>query len=267
MGRAVSRGRILRAVRYPAAIWKGPVPNQGGVFGAAPTVGVLHIMEGTLSGTDAWFHNPGSQVSAHFGVGKDGTIYQWVDTAYIAWHVAADNGYCIGIEHEGFTGDTLTEAQLVSTSSIMEWLQLTIPLVASTSRGWCGHGQLGVSGGNHPACPGSPILGQLPELLARAAGGPPAPKPPTKAEGNMIAATSTGNGYWCVTHDGAVYAYGDAKNVGQPFANADPKGRLQPGVVIVGIAGHGTAGYWLFASDGSVFAYGSAPFLGRPDRY
>src|SRR5271166_959556 len=93
--------------QYPNAQWRGPVPNQGGPFTAAPRLGVLHIMEGTLAGTDSWFKNPSSQVSAHFGIGKDGTVYQWVDTAFVAWHVASDNGFAIGIEHEGNAGDLL----------------------------------------------------------------------------------------------------------------------------------------------------------------
>lgn len=252
---------------YPKAQWRGPVPNQGGARSAAPRVGVVHIMEGTLSGTDAWFHNPASQVSAHFGIGKDGTVYQWVDTMAVAWHAAAANGYSVGVEHEGNTGDVLTPAQLAADADLFAWLTPNIALTESVSAGWCGHGQLGAAGGNHPDCPGAPILAQLPGILAAASGGPtPAPPPPPKGQG-MIAATSTGRGYWCVTHDGAIYAYGDAVNKGQPFGAPEGKGNLQPGVVIVGIAGHGTDGYWLYASDGSVFAYGSAPFMGRPDRY
>jgi len=103
--------------QYPNAQWRGPVPNQGGLFTAAPRLGVLHIMEGTLAGTDSWFKNPSSQVSAHFGIGKDGTVYQWVDTAFVAWHVASDNGFAIGIEHEGNAGDLLTPEQFAVTAA------------------------------------------------------------------------------------------------------------------------------------------------------
>lgn len=144
---------------------------------AAPRVGVVHIMEGTLNGTDAWFHNPTSQVSAHFGIGKDGRCFQWVDTADVAWHAAAANGYSIGVEHEGFTGESLTTAQLDTDTKLLEWLSLNIPLRESTSNGWCGHGQLGAAGGGHPACPGDPIMAQLPGLLLLAAAGP-TPLPP-----------------------------------------------------------------------------------------
>ena len=70
--------------RYSNAQWR-PVPNEtpGGM--TAYKFLVLHIMQGTLGGTDSWFHNTASRVSSHFGVGKDGTVYQWVDTAERAW--------------------------------------------------------------------------------------------------------------------------------------------------------------------------------------
>jgi N-acetyl-anhydromuramyl-L-alanine amidase AmpD len=42
-------------------------------------------MAGTLAGTDSWFANPASQVSAHFGVGLDGTIHQYVALENTAW--------------------------------------------------------------------------------------------------------------------------------------------------------------------------------------
>jgi N-acetyl-anhydromuramyl-L-alanine amidase AmpD len=41
-------------------------------------------MDGTLAGTDAWFTNPASQVSAQYGIGKNGEVHQYVkeeDTA------------------------------------------------------------------------------------------------------------------------------------------------------------------------------------------
>ena len=34
-----------------------------------PELIVLHIMDGTLSGTDSWFADPSSQVSSHYGIG------------------------------------------------------------------------------------------------------------------------------------------------------------------------------------------------------
>jgi N-acetylmuramoyl-L-alanine amidase len=50
-----------------------------------PIAIVVHTMGGTLQGTDSWFRNPTSYVSAHYGVGLDGRVHQYVDLANVAW--------------------------------------------------------------------------------------------------------------------------------------------------------------------------------------
>jgi len=45
----------------------------------------IHIMAGTLAGTDSWFANPASQVSAHYGIGKNGEVHQYVADENKAW--------------------------------------------------------------------------------------------------------------------------------------------------------------------------------------
>lgn len=63
---------------------------------------VLHTMTSWIGAADAHFHNPGAQVSAHFGVRVDGTLWQWIyswDTAYHAG-LYYENLRSIGIEHE-----------------------------------------------------------------------------------------------------------------------------------------------------------------------
>lgn len=64
---------------------------------------VIHIAEGTLLGTAAWFANPAARVSAHYTVGVDGRVLQHVGEADTAWHAgdAVVNRESIGIEHEG----------------------------------------------------------------------------------------------------------------------------------------------------------------------
>jgi hypothetical protein len=85
--------------------------------------------------------------------------------------------------------------------------------------------------------------------------------PPLAPKGRkMIAGTTSGNGYWCVKPDGAVYAYGDAEYVG----GANAPDVIPPGHEIIGIAGKDNNGYWLYGSDGSVYAYGTAHYYGRP---
>lgn len=96
---------------------------------------VIHVIEGTLASADAWFNNPESGVSAHYGIGKSREVHQYVreeDTAYHAGRVqhatsalvlqrgTNPNSFSVGIEHEGTADsiwpDTLYEdsAQLVA---------------------------------------------------------------------------------------------------------------------------------------------------------
>jgi N-acetylmuramoyl-L-alanine amidase/AmpD protein len=71
------------------------------------TIVVHHTAGPNLVGTVRWFENPESQVSAHFTVGKDGSIVQHVSTFDRAWHAGASrdhlgrenlNHFSIGIE-------------------------------------------------------------------------------------------------------------------------------------------------------------------------
>lgn len=41
------------------------------------------------------------KASAHYGIGEDGTIWQFVEDKYIAWHAGNANNFSIGIEHCG----------------------------------------------------------------------------------------------------------------------------------------------------------------------
>jgi len=76
--------------------------------------------------------------------------------------------------------------------------------------------------------------------------------------GTFVGMTSTpdGLGYWLVSTDGTVYAFGDATFQGS-------MGGLQLTKPIVGMASTADGeGYWLVASDGGVFAFGDARFEG-----
>jgi N-acetylmuramoyl-L-alanine amidase-like protein len=172
-------------MRYPGAEWR-PISINYRSGGNIPTLFIVHIMQGTLAGSDSWFRNPRAQVSAHFGVSKAGTIYQWVDTHDTAWHAMSANHRSIGVEHEGDTGEHLTAAQLEADAKLFAWSTEHHAIPASLARGPEGSGlayhALGSSSwGGHLQCPGQPIIGQLPAMLKRAkqicAGGgtPPAP--------------------------------------------------------------------------------------------
>lgn len=84
--------------------------------GSKPEIIVIHVMAGTLAGTDAWFQNPKAKVSAHYGVSAT-AIHQYVKEEDRAYHAGVvtnpsakivlarpgenPNSYSIGIEHEG----------------------------------------------------------------------------------------------------------------------------------------------------------------------
>jgi N-acetyl-anhydromuramyl-L-alanine amidase AmpD len=115
----------------PAVNWVGSPNFQAGRGGRQPIAIVCHIMDGTLDGCDSWFKNPAAQVSAHFGVGKQGEIHQYVkveDTAWangrlnrpdlsVGWIADAvrdgvnPNLITVSIEHEGKPNDDMPEAQ------------------------------------------------------------------------------------------------------------------------------------------------------------
>jgi N-acetyl-anhydromuramyl-L-alanine amidase AmpD len=83
-----------------------------------PVAIVMHIMQGTLAGTDSYFQQDSTQASTNFGIGKNGEIHQYVDLKDGAWgngKVANPNWgilsqfpgvnpnlFTISVEHEGF---------------------------------------------------------------------------------------------------------------------------------------------------------------------
>jgi len=117
-----------------------PSPNfTTGRAGYSPIAIVIHIMEGSLNGTDSWFQNPVSKVSAHYGVGKNGAIHQYVNEKDTAWHAGRvaqptwelikpsgnnhfinPNYYTIGIEHEGFEDTDWSEEMYVASSELIK---------------------------------------------------------------------------------------------------------------------------------------------------
>lgn len=159
--------------RMPGADWR-PIDTNHSDGGMGPILGVtLHIMAGTLEGTQAWFGNPQAEASSHFGTGKKGALRQWVDTSDKAWAQAKGNPNWISIENEGRGGDELTDAQLDRCAQVLAWAHQThgVPLQVTTSpsgRGLGHHAMGGAAWGNHTACPGGRIVAQKPEIVRRA---------------------------------------------------------------------------------------------------
>ena len=82
--------------------WIGSPNHYQGRNGYAITHITLHIMVGHLAGTDSVFQHPNG-ASAHYGIGADGTIHQYVSENNGSWSDAnyASNNSTISIEHEG----------------------------------------------------------------------------------------------------------------------------------------------------------------------
>lgn len=168
---------------------------------------VVHIMAGTLEGSQAWFDNPTAQASSHFGTGKGGALRQWVDTDDRAWAQAAGNRTWISVENEGEGGDTLTSAQLDRNAQVLAWAhkKYGVPLRLATGpndRGLGYHAMGGSAWGGHTACPGPRIVAQLPDIVARAK----KLVAPPKQENNMDAADVTAIVKAVLTTDGYVPA-------------------------------------------------------------
>jgi N-acetylmuramoyl-L-alanine amidase len=68
---------------------------------------VIHIAEGSYSGTISWFKKQRAKASAHYVVGGKGKVAQCVRDEDIAWHAGnwTYNRRSIGIEHAGFASD------------------------------------------------------------------------------------------------------------------------------------------------------------------
>lgn len=117
-------------------------PNsRKGRGGHLPIAVVIHVMEGTLAGTDAWFASKESTVSAHYGIGKGGEVHQYVQEEDFAQHAGVvdkpswklikstgegtrqkyvnPNYYTIGIEHEGKAGEPFTDAMYEASSELI----------------------------------------------------------------------------------------------------------------------------------------------------
>ncbi len=114
---------------------KKSCPNfTKGRNGYTPEIIVLHVMAGSLTGTDSWFANPKSQVSTHYGIGLNGEVHQYVleeDTAWGNGRVSNPtyslykpnvnpNSYTISIEHEGQDLSKGTPAMIEASAKLVQ---------------------------------------------------------------------------------------------------------------------------------------------------
>lgn len=201
------------------AVWRGPTPNRN-AGGMREWRGiVVHIAEGTYEGTISWQkNNKGSnRTSSHFIVSRNGNVAQMVDTADASWAQRTGNSTWLSAEFEGFTTasnhyrsgwERLSGQQCAAASRLLVKAHRLhgVPLTVAHSpadRGLGYHSMdrewMGEQWG-HDACPGRPIIDQLPGIVL-AARGMITPTPPANQGGNMI-----GVRYGQVTGQAAVYA-------------------------------------------------------------
>jgi N-acetylmuramoyl-L-alanine amidase len=122
-----------------ATQWIGSCNYTPGRSGYRPEAFVIHIMDDeSIANVDAWFNTPKSArntmpVSAHYGVGRDGSVHQYVHEMDTAWHAGRVNApswplirsgvnpnrYTIGIEHQGKPADPWTDAMYEATAGLM----------------------------------------------------------------------------------------------------------------------------------------------------
>lgn len=153
-----------RAKRVPAA----PTNYGGQLSHDAVRLFVIHVAQGSnQSGIDSWFRDPAAKVSAHFSVSRFGQVHQHVPLDTMAWHCAAYNDVAVGIEHLGYSGQSLTPLQRSASLNLLSWLHAQYPAVPlrvtanPAGHGVTAHGWLGEAGGDHPSCPGGPIMSQF----------------------------------------------------------------------------------------------------------
>jgi hypothetical protein len=179
-------------VTGPVAIThNSPWPCVNGQYeasGDAMSGTVMHTMVGNLPGTVGWFNNKAAQVSAHFGIAQDGSVWQFgpIGQGWCAWAEMQGNSGWYSIEHadDGNTQNPLTPEQIVSSAQILECLSAFagFPLQVTDSvdvEGYGTHVMGGVAWGGH-TCPGpGPRAAQRAAIveLAREIRNPPAPAP------------------------------------------------------------------------------------------
>ena len=144
---------------------------------------VIHISDGTsLNGIVGQFNKvpppPDADgkkhfgASAHFAIGKDGEVWQLLDTDDRAQAVGGDDatdGKWLSVENVALRGEILTEDQIEECAWLLAWMSATFgfPLALATNRNDYGLGYHTMFGNTNHGCPGPKVVSQLPEILKR----------------------------------------------------------------------------------------------------
>ena len=196
--------------RMPGAQWR-PLPTSG-IPMRAYDITCFHTMVGSLAGTDNYFRTSAAGTNSHFGVGFDGTIYQWVDTAYRSGANYDGNYHIVSVEtadigpgfpawntNDGSQVPAWTDEQIDACARIAAWAHdvhgIPLALIPDSKVGRRGvaYHRLGVpgymvAGGEQwstkfrKACPGDRRIAQIPQVIARASGQEEDDMPYTEAQ-------------------------------------------------------------------------------------
>jgi hypothetical protein len=138
---------------YGRALWRPAYRgNYTNAHRGVPKIDliVIHVAQGSYSGTINWFQDPRANVSAHYVVSRGGRVAQCVHNEDIAWHAGywRTNTKSIGIEHAGYIGNrrSFTRRMYRSSARLSAYLsrRFNIPV---DRRHIIGHNQV-------PGCPG-----------------------------------------------------------------------------------------------------------------
>lgn len=140
MSAATQSAGAFRDPGYNRIVWEpSPHFSRRSFDVVVDTVVLHHTANDSLGGVVRWFQNPTSRVSAHFTVGKDGSIVQHVSTFDNAWHAGPSrdhhgrtglNNFSIGIEmvNRGDGKDPWTREQVEVVGFLIGHLKRRFPL-------------------------------------------------------------------------------------------------------------------------------------------
>lgn len=119
---------------------------------------VIHVTEGDARSVRAWFHDPASEVSAHYMVQKNGDVVHFVHEYDTAWgngrvdHPTAQvvleragsnpNWWTISIEHEGSGKEELTPIQRAASLALIQDIRSRHPRILFDRKHILGHHEI-----------------------------------------------------------------------------------------------------------------------------
>jgi N-acetyl-anhydromuramyl-L-alanine amidase AmpD len=116
-------GGIAPCYDYAAdAFVQTPSCNYSSRNGIAVSAVTVHTIQGSYAGAISWAQNCSANVSYHYVIRRsDGQITQMLCEIHRGWHVGSENGYTIGIEHEGWVSnsDNYTEAMYQASAHLV----------------------------------------------------------------------------------------------------------------------------------------------------